>query len=323
METISAANNWRLVYRACEGGVELLCAQTCDEDAALPEEIHGLPVLALAAHCMAPDAKPAEGEELCLTCGRAERAFDNRALTRLRLPESLRRLGGCALRDLRELETLCLSDGLTDIGGACFMNCRSFSRLELRRVSPQQGPALAEIVSTLPQELDVTIREPDGERLRLIFPAYTELYEENSPAHHFDLHIDGAGYPYHSVFRARKLSLEAYDALFPQMLAQEHEEAAALRLAYWRLRLPGGLTEAARARYAAYLDAHLSAALSYALREKDLPGLRLLLALPSLRAEQVSRALAEANQLKNTEAAALLLEHRRRFATGRKDRFRL
>ena len=44
METISGLTNWRLTVRRETEGVTILRAVTCDENAALPDEIFGLPV---------------------------------------------------------------------------------------------------------------------------------------------------------------------------------------------------------------------------------------------------------------------------------------
>ena len=312
METISVLSNWRLRYRLEGEGVTLLRAATCDEDAVLPDELFGLPVLRLSDRCLAPGAAEAEGEDVLLVCGAPTTDFDNRRIRRLTLPRPLRSVGDYAFLNLRAMETLCVYDELQGVGGACFMNCRAFSRLELTRTSNAQGPALAAIVSALPQELTVTLRGA-GEELRLVFPEYTERYEENSPARHFDFKIGGAGYPYHIVFRSRRLELTDYDALFPGMLAVEHEEDTALRLAFCRLRWPVGLSEKARGMYRAYLEKHRVETLLYALGTRDMEGLRLALTLGGLTREELAKALDAARAASYTEAAAALLERQHRL----------
>ena len=311
METISALSNWRLRFCREAEGVTILRAATCDEDAVLPDELFGLPVTRLSDRCLAPGAAEVDGEDVLLVCGEAG-DFDNRRIRRLTLPRPLRSVGDYAFLNLRAMETLCVYDELQGVGGACFMNCRAFSKLELTRTSSGQGPALAAIVSALPQELTVTLRG-GGEELRLVFPEYVERYEENSPARHFDFKIGGAGYPYHIVFRSRRLELADYDALFPGMLAVEHEEDTALRLAYCRLRWPVGLSEKARGMYRAYLEKHREETLLYALRTRDAEGLRLALGLDRLTRGELTAALDAARASANTEAAALLLERQHRL----------
>ena len=160
--------------------------------------------------------------------------------------------------------------------------------------------------------------------LRLIFPEYFENYTENSAAHHFELKIVGGGYAYHGVFRAKKLAVADYDALWRDYLAAEHEEKSALRLAFYRLRYPAELSDRARQQYAAYLRRRIADALRFALGERDIRGVRLLLDLGSLDPEALDAALTEARSLRFTEATALLLEQRRGAqGTGRRKKFEL
>ena len=97
-----------------------------------------------------------------------------------------------------------------------------------------------------------------------------------------------------------------------------NDEGSALRLAYYRLRYPASLREAAEEQYAAFLRENLSAALYFALRERDGEGLRLLLGLGEPDPAALDTALDEARAFRYTEATAILLEKRRqRPAAGR------
>ena len=324
METIKGLTNWRLTVRREGDGVTLLRAMTCDRKAVLPDELFGLPVTALQDHALAAGAAPAEGEEVRILGGAVSGDWDNRNIAELTLPRFLRHIGDYAFLNCRAMETLRFSDDLETTGSASFMNCRRFSRLEIRRIGPRQGPALAFLVRSLQQELDVTVLEEDGSVLRLLFPAYFESYTENSAAHHFDLKIVGGGYAYHGVFRDRTLTLSEYDALWPQYIAQEHDTDSALRLAYYRLRWPTRLSTQAGERYAEYLHADPGRAISLVLREKDMPGLRMLLEPKLPGTETLDAALEEARRLQMTEATAILLEKRHAGpAAGRAKTFEL
>ena len=324
METISGLTNWRLVVRREEGGVTILRAVTCDENAVLPDELFGLPVTHLSDRALAHGAKPAQGEEVRVLGGAESEDWDNRNIRSLSLPQGLESVGDYAFMNLKSMETLRLYDAVQSIGSASFMNCRLFSRLELTRISHDQGPALAAIVGSLPQELDAAVYNADGTAVRLIFPEYFENYTENSPAHHFELKIVGGGYAYHGVFRAKKLHLPEYDALWRDYIAAEHDDPRALRLAYYRLRYPAELSDRAREQYAAFLRQNMPDALSLAMREKDLSGLRLLLSLGGLDAPTLESAMNESRALRFTEATALLLEQRRgRAGAGRRKKFEL
>ena len=323
METISGLSNWLLQYRREDDGIAILRALCCDSSAVLPDELFGLPVTRLGDHALAPGAPDTDGETLRITCGGEDGPWDTRGIRELRLPRPLRHIDDYAFLNLRAMRTLCLYDALRSTGSCSFMNCRAFSRLELTRVGPEQGPALAGIVSALPQELDVTLHLPGGERMRLIFPEYAEHYTENHAAHLFVFNIVGAGYPYHNVFRSKRFSVQDYDALWPQFLATEHEDGCALRLAWARLRWPHGLTEGARGQYAAYLAGRRTEAFSLVLSENDVEGLRLLLALGGAGRAELDAALLEARTRRLTEATAILLEARGHDADGAAKRFEL
>ena len=324
METISGLTNWHLVVKREENGVTILRAVTCDENPVLPSELFGLPVTKLSDRALAHGAKPAEGEEVTIRGGAESADWDNRNIRSLSLPRGLESVGDYAFMNLKNMETLRLFDAVQSIGSASFMNCRLFSRLELTRLSHDQGPVLAAIIGSLPQELDVTVYSADGSAYRLIFPEYFENYTENSPAHHFELKIVGGGYAYHGVFRAKKLYLPEYDALWRDYIAAEHDDLSALCLAYCRLRWPDELSDRAREQYAAFLRLHMREALSLAMRERDARGLRILLSLGLPDASTLETAMNESRSLRFTEATALLLEQRRGQAgAGRRKKFEL
>jgi len=333
MQTVSGESNWRLTLRREGDRIAILRAGTPDSRAALPDTLFGLPVTALGDHALAPDRQsvPAEqpgdgAETLLITCGLPDPAadWDNRNLRDLTLPGDLTAIGSYALLNCSGLKTLRLRDGVTRWGGGVLMNCRALDTFHLFRGDGDQGEALAYFAGELSRELDVTIHGPGGTAARLLFPEYTELYEENCPAHHFDYSISGAGYPYHHCFRQKRLSFKEYDALWRDFLGMEHEESAALRLAWYRLRWPVELGETAEAGYRAFLRANAGAALRLLLAEGGADGLPFLLELTEPGREALSAACAQARESGNTAALAVLLEERhRRFPAGLEKSFAL
>ena len=116
METISGLTNWRLTVRRETEGVTILRAVTCDENAALPDEIFGLPVTGLSDRALAHGAKPAEGEEVTVLGGAEGADWDNRNITALTLPRGLQSVGDYAFMNLRRMETLRFFDGVRTFG---------------------------------------------------------------------------------------------------------------------------------------------------------------------------------------------------------------
>jgi len=326
MRTVSGESNWRLCLRREQTQITILRAGTPDARAVLPDTLFGLPVTALGDRALAPErqaAPPPEGELLLVTCGPpdAGAAWDNRNLRDLTLPETLTAVGDYALLNCSALKTLRIRGAVRRWGGGVLMNCRSLDVLHLE--GADQWETLAYFAGELSRELDVTLHGPGG-TARLLFPEYTELYEENCPAHHFDYFISGAGYPYHHCFRQKRFSFKEYDALWRDFLGMEHEDSAALRLAWYRLRRPVELSEGAAADYRAFLRSRAGEALALLLAEGGADGLPLLLELAEPDREALSAACAQARESGNTAALAVLLEElHRRFPAGMEKSFTL
>lgn len=320
MEIVSAPGNWKLTVRRGDDGVAILRASTCDEKAALPDELFGLPVTELADRALKPDASPVAGEELTLICGPAEGEFDNRRIRELTLPQGLKTIGEYALMNCSAMHTLSFSDSIDSIGSTALMNCRALQFIRILRTGDTQGTALHSIVSGMPRELDVSILSPDGETMRLIFPEYYELYTEIGPSHYFNYTVEGSGFPYHQVCRGRRLDVKDYDALWEPYLATGYEEDTALRLAWWRVRYPAGLTEGTQRAYMDFLNRHAEKALAFAIGNKDIPGLNLLLQKLEIQPEALDGARSLARELHFTEATAILLEKQHRSHAGGRNR---
>lgn len=316
MEIISGSSNWKLIIQRESNGITILQAQTCDREAALPEELFGLPVITLAHHALAPGRPSPAGESIQITCGPSAGEWDNRQLETLRLPQSLTQAGDYAFFNCRELKTLHLPDGLCRWGGGALMNCRSLNTFHLT-CTGREGELLSFLGDELPGELDVTLHRRDGSTVRLIFPEYTEVYEENVPHHQFDFHILGAGYPYHHCFYQRKLSIPEYDKLWKGFLSMGYDPDCAMRLAWWRLRYPEELTPEAETAYRTYLRTYASETAHWLLTERDAAGLQFLLRWTEWDQESLAALCAQARQAAFSEALALLLEEQhRRFPAG-------
>ncbi len=311
---ISGLSNWRLTIRREGDHVILLRAATCDKRAVLPDELFGLPVTVLADHALAPNARPVEGEQVTLTCGRPGESWDNRQLESLTLPAHLTKIEEYALYGCRTLHTLYLQDQIDHWGGGSLMNCRALQKLILTRTGERHSQSLAFLCGEIHEELQVTIRETDGTETRLIFPEFVELYEENFPAHHFDYFISGGGHPYHHVFRDKQLHLRDYDSLWEKYLREEHDPACALRLACCRLRWPTDLSAWAAAQYWRYLHQHREAALLAQLYARDTAGLTLLLEGLQPEGFLLSRLCDAARNARDTQSLALLLARQHRAA---------
>jgi len=311
VEVLHGLSNWKLTLRQEEDHIVILRAQTCDERAILPDELFGLPVTVLGDHALSPDAFPLAGEELRIICGR-EGEWNNRNIRDLTMPEHLKEVRDYALYGCRSLKTLRLHDRADHWGGGCLVNCRSLEEIHLHRVAEKQGEALAFLCGEIHEELTVTVYGTDGSVTKLLFPGYSEDYEENFANHYFDYSIAGGGFTYHNIFRRKQLDLKDYDGLWAKYMREQYEEDAAVRLAYMRLRWPVELEESARAQYTAYLRDNAEHALLWQLSQRDAQGLLMLLDTLQPEESVLHRVCQQARQDRNTEALALLLEKQRK-----------
>ncbi len=316
--TVSGVSNWKLTVRREAEGVTVLRAVTCDTAAVLPDALFDLPVTALGGHALASDARETQGEAVTVTGAPRKAEWDNRNLQALTLPRTLLRVGNYAFLNCGRLQTLTLFDNIEMWGGSVFMNCRLLDTFRLTRERVGQGETLAYLNDVLTGELDITVTEADGHTARYLFPDYWESYEENCPAHLFHLEISGAGYPYHHCFTQKKFDPAAYDRLWEGFLRMAHEDKAALRIAWYRLRYPLGLRPEAEAQYLTYLRAHAAEALRWRLAERDAEGLRFLLRRTEPAPALLAEACALARERGNTQAVALLLEAQHRHTPARK-----
>lgn len=313
MKTVSGQNQLLLTCRRNEDGVEVLRVETSDPAVFLPETLWGLPVVALGSHAFAPDQPAPEGERVVVTCGSAGdgEACDTRRIRSITLPDTLRSVGDYAFYSCAGLRELTLADSVDSWGGGVFMNCPRLDTFFLH-LADGRAKTLSYLADELSRELDVTLTYPDGGEARLIFPEYRESFEENLPAKIFDYHIYGAGYPYHHCFRDRTLLLSDYDALFPALLRTEYEDSCALRLAFYRLRLPRELTCAARDGYLRFLRSRTAETLRWLLEANDSRGLAFFLPLAELSRSDLTKACELARKKSAFEVVALLLEERHR-----------
>ena len=209
------------------------------------------------------------------------------------------------------LTTLCLHDGVERVGRR-----RADELPQPEHLPPDQGRGAAGRPGLLRRRTALGAgrdhhrhRRGDG---AADLPEYREIYEENCPAHHFDYNISGAGYPYHHSFRNKKLDLRIYDELWSGYLGMEHEEACAVRLAFWRLRYPAELTDRTREQYGKYLrDPQPGGRRCGWWMRRTHPVWPSSCGRPCPDKEGISAAADLARRRGNTAALALLLEGRR------------
>ena len=328
MQEITGYGNWKIKYEEIDGGIRILRALTCDRAAALPDELSGLPVTEIGDYALSiRDKSPDRGEEALIRDNMAdpEAKWDNRGIRELRLPASVRRIGSYAFMDCHELMGLDLPDGPIDWGQSPFMNCMSLHDILLRREGEEMAN-LYFLCSEITAELDVRILRKGKEEIRVLFPGYTEIWEENTPARQFNYAMDGAGFPYHHVFRGRKLDWKDYDGLWDKSFRREgsHTEEALLLLAWYRLRYPEGLRENHAEAYRAYIRGGTAFLLGWIMDHGQPQDLEFFLGLTEPPEEVLKKGMDQARERGETGFLAVMLEKQKgKRPAGRRKRFEL
>ena len=362
IETISGPGNWRLQLSIRPKGIRILKAVTCDRHAVLPEEICGIPVIEIGESALKPEEPRGAGLEaltgmnadvwapagasvaafaeaaagwreasappdvFCLemTDGRSgAQKWSNRGIERIRIPSGVRSIGHYAFLGCDDLTCIEITDGKTDFGSGVFMNC-PLHDLWLHRPA-EEGSVLSYFAYELARELDVRILDPDGQiEARALFPEYYEIATDNVEARQFNYDMVGIGYPYHHVFRNKKLDWHEYDRLWERCLAHGTEEERAGRIAWFRLRWPQHLSEMFREPYLEYLQAHAAGMLLWCLENGTAEDLSRMIALAK-PSEEALRAAAEAARERGLtdRLAVLMAKEQSAVPAGRRKKFEL
>lgn len=294
------------------GGERLLCEEIGDEKLrlcrvfgsvdtlVLPPKAEGRKIVTIGAYCFAEKGRlsPAlakEAKDAGLGDGTSAgegllRPLNGNYLREIVLPDTVTCLETYAFYNCRRLERMTVGAGLTEINSDAFMNCRSLHTLVLR-ADAGEATGLPFLLNQLTAELCV---EFDGQRkVRLLYPEYTESYEEIGPAHIFSLHVEGEGYRARKQFVNGRLDFQGYDTVF-EKAANEEQFLTLMRMALYRLEYPYELSEAAGARYRAYIAAHETRILEQLVQAEDEDMLASLCANQAVSDEAVQAAVVKA-----------------------------
>ena len=226
-------------------------------------------------------------------------------ITRVTLPEGIKKIGNFAFYNATELAELELGSGIDTLGSDAFMNCRSLSRL-LLHADPGQKTGLRLLLAQLSSDLEVTLSGENGVWAKLLFPEYYESYDEIAPAHIFGRNIVGEGVRARQSFREGVLDFAQYDKIFPQACVDESEVTLG-RLALDRVRYAAELSETPRGLYEAYLKAHGGNLIRRITDDRDLELAEYCCSRKFVTREDVAACAVRAGKVDWAEGAAALL----------------
>lgn len=216
------------------------------------------------------------------------RPLNGNYLREISLPDTVTCLETYAFYNCRKLERLTIGAALTEVNSDAFMNCRALHTLTIRAAAGD-ATGLPFLLNQLTAELSVEFCSVDA-RVRLLYPEYTESYEEIGPAHVFSLHVEGEGYRARKQFVGGRLDVSGYDAVF-EKACNEESFLTLMKMALYRLEYPYELSETARDHYETYIAAHEVAVLEQLVKAQDEETLRMLCGQPMISDEAVQAAV--------------------------------
>lgn len=268
----------------------------------LPEQVKGKPITVIGAYCFAekgrlPEVLTKEIQAVGLGDGTNAtegllRPLNGNYLRDITLPDTVTCLETYAFYNCRKLECMTAGAALTEVNSDAFMNCRALHTLVLR-ASAGDVTGLPFLLNQLTAELSVEFEGREGKKVRLLYPEYTESYEEIGPAHIFGLHVEGEGYRARKQFVGGRLDVSGYDTVF-EKACNEEQFVTLMKMALYRLEYPYELSEKAKTRYQSYIAEHEVAVLEQLVKAQDEETLRVLCAQPLISDEAIQAAVIRA-----------------------------
>lgn len=311
-----------LLWEPWKTGARLLRVFGMQNRLNVPDRIEGMSVCCIGAYCFADSERlPAAAQIHSTYIGADEETkhlhpVAGNDLEQITLPDSVMAIEELAFYNCRNLQFIRLGSRTGEIGSDVFMNCRKLTHLQIRGDISGETGAKA-ILSRIPWEIQVDFL--GEETASLLYPEYTESYDEIAPAHIFGRNITGEGFRARQLFENGKVQLSAYDAMFPKITAEETPLTVG-KIALLRLRYPTELSREAKARYEEKLR-EVSAEIGvYYCKRRQLSELEYLCREGYLSGMALEQVIDAARSVNWSEGTASLMDFKSRYAGSRRDR---
>ncbi len=294
------------------GGARLLRAFGETAHVVLPDCIGKVPITEIGPYCFAKDRKLPGAYRIA---GERDDTFFHELsgdyIESVILPDSVQKLGSFAFYNCRRLKEVAFGGTLHKTGSDVFMNCRCFSRMTVRGDANKLTGAACILVQV---SSEITLVFGKGEeKAVLLFPAYTESYDEIAPAHIFGRKIEGEGVRARQCIRGGALDFAQYDDVFPSACAAAEPERTLCEMAVGRICYPAGLSSQARGRYHAYVREHAAFLCKTLVAEKKIEQMEVLCENGFLDREALETAIFLASQSGWAEGVALLFSIKEKY----------
>lgn len=239
----------------------------------------------------------------------------------LELPDSVMEIQDLAFYNCKSLISLQVGKHTKNIGSDVFMNCHALKTLQIRGGIQEPSGASA-ILHRIASEIEVHFLGSDhGTEACLLYPEYTESYDEIAPAHIFGRNITGEGFRARQLFADEIVQLDRYDAILEKVAAEENDLTVG-RLALLRLMYPVGLRPEKQREYEHYIRQNGFVTAKYYIDLRDQETLQKMCENRYLQGNDLDEAIQYCVSVKWGEGSAHLLDWKQRFAsTDRRNRY--
>lgn len=300
---LDGKNGEKLLCEELEDGALRLCRVFGTVDTLeIPDQVDGKTIRIIGTYCFAEKGRltPSlltEIEAVGLGDGTTAtngilRPLNGNYLKEISLPDTVICLETYAFYNCRRLERLTVGALLTQVNSDAFMNCRALHTLVIR-ASAGDVTGLQFLLNQLTAELCVEFQTEGEDKVRLLYPEYSERYEEIGPAHIFSLHVEGEGYRARKQFVNGGIDVSGYDTVF-EKASNEEQFLTLMKMALYRLTYPYGLSDEAKKQYENYIRIHEVAVMERLVQLQDEDTLKTLCGQSLISDEAVQAAVIKA-----------------------------
>lgn len=318
----------RLLWKKTSDGAKIYRVYGTNGCLTVPQKIEGMPVYAIGAYCFSASNKldglegirETKWQESLEPYPEAQYAgvylgeIAGNEVLQVVLPDTVVEIEELAFYNCRKLSVIEFGSALETIGSDVFMNCRSLKQLRVR-ADIRGKTGVKAVLSRIPWEIQVDFA--GEETASLLYPEYTESYDEIAPAHIFGRNITGEGFRARQQFQDGIVQFAGYDAIYPKVIAEESPLTIA-KMAYLRLQTPIGVQEDARKRYEEQLHQEAEVLALHYIDRKQLEPLHYLCEHRYLTGNALEHATQKALEDQWSEGASRLMEWNYQYGRNRR-----
>lgn len=309
------------------GGVRLLRVHAKDGMVVIPDKIEDSPVTEIGAYCFSDTERlPEYGVKETTYLGQdfddaSYRPIAGSVLETLDLPDQITEIQDLAFYNCRQLRRLQVGKETKRIGSDIFMNCRSLKTIEIR-CGVGEASGVAAMLQQLSSEIVVHFLGNTKEaEAKLLYPEYTESYDEIAPAHIFGRNITGEGFRARQLFDDGVVQLERYDGMLDKLAAEENGQTVG-RLSLFRLLYPVALRKERREEYEKQLRLNAFVTAKYFIDMREPGVLQKMCECRYLQGGDLDEAIQYSVSRNWGEGSASLLDWKQRYeVTDRSKRY--